>query len=490
MNPYELLPASAFWKTAIANRSMFDISDLWKPRFSIDPSDKIITFGSCFAQHFSKALVKNRFNWHCAENGPYGFSEEGRKKYGYGVFSCRTGNIYTASLLRQWCEWAVGQSVPPDEYWVNNGRYFDPFRPAIEPDGFASPEEMKRSRDHTIQCFLRALIEADVFVFTIGLTESWFNREGYEYPMCPGTAAGKFDPEQHIFINQKHAFVRENLVKAIRIVRSVNPGIKFLLTVSPVPLTATKSGQHVLVATKASKSTLRSAIDEIVSDQQDWIEKTEEITKNGDFRFGLTAWIPSGSISSTGNASIRIIHDWQNSFSGIKQRMSRAPGAKRFRFRVTLKQSASSISEVCLSPKFGSSTQGVSLFKTSDEHKENKTFSGTVEVPWEGEIVIWAGSRKRGSEIEYQSISISGENSQAIDYFPSFEIIDSAPFKGAFFEPNQRSVNQAGVDFVMRSFFNCMDKDRSENATYPIQTKTEEEIICEEMLLAAFAEKK
>jgi len=37
-----------------------------------------------------------------------------------------------------------------------------------------------------------------------------------------------------------------------------NPDIRFLLTVSPVPLTATASGEHVLAATIYSKSVLRA----------------------------------------------------------------------------------------------------------------------------------------------------------------------------------------------------------------------------------------
>jgi hypothetical protein len=37
-----------------------------------------------------------------------------------------------------------------------------------------------------------------------------------------------------------------------------NRSVKFLLTVSPVPLTATASDQHVLVATTYSKSVLRA----------------------------------------------------------------------------------------------------------------------------------------------------------------------------------------------------------------------------------------
>lgn len=43
-----------------------------------------------------------------------------------------------------------------------------------------------------------------------------------------------------------------------------------------------------------------------------------------------------------------------------------------------------------------------------------------------------------------------------VDYYPSYEIINSPPFRGSFFEPNQRGVNHVGVDHVMTSFFGCL----------------------------------
>jgi hypothetical protein len=44
-----------------------------------------------------------------------------------------------------------------------------------------------------------------------------------------------------------------------------------------------------------------------------------------------------------------------------------------------------------------------------------------------------------------------------VDYFPSYEIINSTPFRGSFFEPNQRNVNHSGVYHVMNSFFHCLN---------------------------------
>ena len=76
--------------------------------------------------------------------------------------------------------------------------------------------------------------------------------------MCPGTAAGTFDPDAHVYKNQDYPAVRDGMMGAIRLMRAINPRLRILLTVSPVPLTATMSGQHVLVASMHSKSILRA----------------------------------------------------------------------------------------------------------------------------------------------------------------------------------------------------------------------------------------
>lgn len=264
MNPYKKLPENAFWKTAVANKNMFDISELWKPKLILKPQHKIATFGSCFAQHIGKALKERGFSWISTEPAPLGLSPESCKAFNYDIFSCRTGNIYTTSLLRQWTEWALDVKVSPDEYWEKEGRFYDPFRPNIEPNGFESEEEMRLSRQQAIRSFRQAIEQAKVFVFTLGLTESWFNKMyGYEYPMCPGTAAGEYMEMTHVFRNQDFNFILSNLKQAIDMMAGVNNEIQFILTVSPVPLTATNSGNHVLVATMESKSILRAVAGQV-----------------------------------------------------------------------------------------------------------------------------------------------------------------------------------------------------------------------------------
>ena len=351
-NPYIGLPNRQYWRTAVADLPIFEIDGLWTPKFQIPKSAPISTFGSCFAQHIGVSLKARGFSWLITERPPYGMSATSEREFNYGIFSCRTGSIYTTSLLRQWTEWALGGVHPPDESWEADGRFYDPFRPIVEPGGFSSPDEVRRSRRETIDGFARAIKASDIFVFTLGLTEQWTNHaEGHEYPMCPGTSVGSFNPHEHSFGNMNYEAVAKNLSAAIAMMRSANPSLRFILTVSPVPLTATFSMNHVLVATMYSKSTLRAV-------------------------------------------------------------------------------------------------------------------AGDLAQQWE-----------------------------YVDYFPSYEIINSPVFRGTFFMPNQRNVAPFGVQFVMDQFFNCLAKTsgapRSESVdpllttAKPAVKKTNE--VCEEELLEAFA---
>lgn len=214
--------------------------------------------GSCFAQHIGRALAARGFRWVEGEPAPPFMSPQARARFNYGVFSFRTGNIYTPALLKQWIDWAFGNSSPPADVWSERGRYYDPFRPAIEPNGFASADEMLASRESALNGIRNAILASDYFVFTLGLTEGWINTSGHVYPMCPGTTAGAFDPARHHFINYDYRQTRMLTHEAFAIISHYKPGIRYILTVSPVPLTATATGGHVVVATTYSKSTLRA----------------------------------------------------------------------------------------------------------------------------------------------------------------------------------------------------------------------------------------
>lgn len=259
-HPYTNLPKQAFWRTAVAEPDPRQIDLAWQPKFPTSRSTKIITIGSCFAQHISKSLKDNGFSWLDSEPALGELPPAEHAKQGYGVFSFRTGNIYTTALLKQWVMWATGKAEQSTECFLNDGRYFDPFRPSLTVEGFSSAETMLVARRTTLAAMLEAIKQADLFIFTLGMTEAWLNKDGMVYPMCPGTVRGIFSAEDHVFHNYNEWEVVHDLTEAIDELRRINPNLRFLLTVSPVPLTATASGQHVLTATTYSKEGVRSFV--------------------------------------------------------------------------------------------------------------------------------------------------------------------------------------------------------------------------------------
>lgn len=259
-NPYQDLGPNAYWRPAVAEAGPHGLTALWSPKFRIRPRDRIVTAGSCFAQHIGRALSGRGYQWYDAEPAPTYLTPDDANRFNYGIFSFRTGNIYTPKMLLQWLHLAFDAGEVPDEIWQQEGRFYDPLRPVIEPEGFASEDELRDARETTLAALRDAVTRAQVFVFTLGLTECWENREtGLQYAMCPGTTAGAtFDPDRHEFRNGGFRTLYKELQQALRLMRAKNPDIKVLLTVSPVPLTATASGEHVLTATSYSKSVLRA----------------------------------------------------------------------------------------------------------------------------------------------------------------------------------------------------------------------------------------
>jgi hypothetical protein len=129
---------------------------------------------------------------------------------------------------------------------------------------------MLANRMASVAAFRNCVTAAKLFIFTLGLTESWFDRTGeYEYAICPGTAAGEFDAGRHIFKNQTVGEIQADLIEAIDLMREVNPALHFILTVSPVPLVATNSENHVLVATMESKSILRAVAGQVARERRE-----------------------------------------------------------------------------------------------------------------------------------------------------------------------------------------------------------------------------
>ena len=257
-NPYSDLPKRSFWRTAISEKSIFSLDGLYVRKFEISRTDRIGAAGSCFAQHVSANMRRRGFNIIDVEPAPSFLSREKAREQGYGIYSARYGNIYTVRQMLQLIDDANLAKVRDEDFLEMDGRFIDLLRPNTEPNGYESLEEAKFNRLDHLERVKELYSGIDLCVFTLGLTEAWRNkRSGTVYPVCPDTLNDTMSGAYE-FCN----FGFEDIIADLKTLRlklqSMSPGLRFLFTVSPVPLTATASNQHVLVATTYSKSTLRA----------------------------------------------------------------------------------------------------------------------------------------------------------------------------------------------------------------------------------------
>lgn len=151
-----------------------------------------MTAGSCFAQHVGNALRKNGFSIIDTEPMPDICPKEIQTKYGYGLYSARYGNVYSLRQFLQLTKEAHGLFRPSEPVGERNGRYYDAQRPGVEPEGYETPEDVIIARRAHLEAVRSAFAQADLIVFTLGLTEAWEHIEsGTVYPRAPRTIGAK-----------------------------------------------------------------------------------------------------------------------------------------------------------------------------------------------------------------------------------------------------------------------------------------------------------
>ena len=269
-HPYKSMPPRAFWRSATAPNEAGLIPGLYAPRLTITKHTAVATAGSCFAQHIARALRNADCNLLDTEPPLRRMPPDLAARFGYGLFSARYGNIYTPRQLLELLHDAQAGVVDPALVWERDGRFYDALRPAVEPQGLETAEDVLTHRHFHLDRVMQMITQADLFVFTLGLTEAWVDlTTGRTLPVCPGVIAGEFDPARYQLKCFTYDEVLDDLIQIRKILREVRPEIRMLLTLSPVPLTATARPDHVLTASMAAKATLRAAIDAFVLTHED-----------------------------------------------------------------------------------------------------------------------------------------------------------------------------------------------------------------------------
>jgi len=268
MHPYKGFPSRQFWSRAVVEA--LDPSDIATvPWPLIRRGDRIVSAGSCFGARLVPYLENHGLCYLRTEYPHPAFGQMAPEAMNYATYSAAYGNVYTARQLYQLLLRALGRFAPHEDRWRSADAIIDPFRPGMRYVARSEREFALLTAQH-LRATRRAFESCDVFIATLGLTEAWVStHDGAVFPACPGTVAGTFDPGLHEFVNFTAGEVAADLGSFVEALRAINPQVRVILTVSPVPLVATATPHHVLAAYTYCKAVLRVAAEAATREHDD-----------------------------------------------------------------------------------------------------------------------------------------------------------------------------------------------------------------------------
>jgi len=230
---------------------------------------KIFTMGSCFALEIRHALLRRGFNvWPKISDLEFDHQSQ--------IVNLLPDeddlSHYDTFTIRQEFEKAFdGRNFEAGDFWEISGRsinkvmqrdkvWQDPYRKNIFASDPAGIADVSRKLDARIR---EGIMEAEVYVITLGLIETWRNRtNGLHACVYPGSGGGggESEVELHVASYQENY---ENMRRVCELVFSHFPERRIILTVSPVALERTFRDIDVVIANMESKSTLRAVAGQI-----------------------------------------------------------------------------------------------------------------------------------------------------------------------------------------------------------------------------------
>lgn len=229
------------------------------PEFKLQREDKLFAIGSCFARGIEKALIGCKMDVLSAAPEFDSLPTINDTVTGLGF----TNKYNTFSIYNE-LSWALDPEAkfPRDSIVdLSNGLVYDPHVNPTLP--LAGLEETLQRRS-LIQMVNRRAAQCRVVIITLGLVEVWHDKLTDTFlNSTPLFEALRLYPERYEIQVTNFAQNLENLEKIhLLLSRFGHPGVQIVVTVSPVPLMATFSGQDVVLANTYSKSLLRAVAQE------------------------------------------------------------------------------------------------------------------------------------------------------------------------------------------------------------------------------------
>lgn len=219
--------------------------------FHLRRGEAIFTVGSCFARHVETELLRLGFKVPMCDL----FADPAFTGLTTGIL-----NNYGAPSIYNELAWAFGELefVPADHIVEVAPRKFVDLHlaPSLRPCDW----DLAVRRRDGIAAAYRTLSTCRVMIITLGLVEVWFDKQtGCYLNATPRPGLVRANPDRFRLHVLSFEEIQHYLKAALDIARRYgHPELQVLLTVSPVPLTATHRNQDVIVANCYSKSVLRA----------------------------------------------------------------------------------------------------------------------------------------------------------------------------------------------------------------------------------------
>ena len=240
------------------------------PKFQLSKEDPVFTVGSCFARSVENVLTQMKvplaLDGHRIENQYLASWDEARD-----ATPTRRNDDLTRGALNKYSVHSMTHDIRRSlmaEKYPNDGlielsqdKWFDPHSSGMR----LLPLDLALECRAKIALAMKQLVNAKSMFITLGLTESWLDTEtGLVMNAHPGAPYFKKFGTRFKFIDYGFQEIVKELRSLLALVRqNAQPGIRFIVTVSPVPLGSTFRPVDVIVANSGSKSTLRAVAEEL-----------------------------------------------------------------------------------------------------------------------------------------------------------------------------------------------------------------------------------
>lgn len=241
-----------------------------KPKFLIEPSWPIFTMGSCFARGVENVLISRGLPLLLDGHGaPAEHFETWNEETGRGGGAAR-GQLSRGALNKYSVRSMAHElkRVLLDERYPNEGlielapeQWFDPHASGLK----LLDKETALANRTRLSAATAQIKNARICFFTLGLTETWLDAQtGLAMNAHPGPAWLARMPERFRFVDYGYEATLNDMLSILSMIREhCHPEMRFIVTVSPVPLGATFKDADVIVANSASKSMLRAVAEEL-----------------------------------------------------------------------------------------------------------------------------------------------------------------------------------------------------------------------------------